>query len=193
MPNAAYAVAVLLGGNHYQGLTRSATTLVTGSGAPYLSLVHFYSTAEFIAARPHHRPAQLVEHCPGSLVTAKAQYSLHSQGTGAVLLTGDIPHRPEPERQRQMAVLENCTGRHGGLVSALGAHQTPTLGRPGLGSTTPRTYETVWPTEGHQIRTALLVGRETRFQLQKRPRIIFDHADPLQVGPSGVNRIARLR
>src|SRR5208283_517688 len=97
------AFPILFGRNHNQSFlfrlpTDSAFFFTTPVGFVYLD-----DSSQPISTRTYHRSPQLVQHGPGRFVAAKPQDSLQPQGTHSILLTGDVPHRPKPSGEWQVA------------------------------------------------------------------------------------------
>ena len=139
------------------------------------------------------RPPQLVEPVPGGPITAQAQNSLDTQGTGTQLLVGDIPHRFKPKPQRFVRVSEEGAGGHSEVIAAVSAavkrrRHGPDFRRSAGGTANPRR-----PSQAHQIVPA------GRFRLKPvaqfdRGSWIFGHArGALPVGLRGIKCIPRFR
>src|SRR5260370_14618105 len=128
-----------------------------------------------------------MQHRPSGLVAAKTQNTLQAQSADAVLLARDLPHGPEPDRQRQMAVLKNGARRDRHLIPALVAAPAIPPNRPSLGSGAPRTQPSSRPTKTSEVRGARLIAAKAPLQLQQSSRIVLVH-DPktLPVGGGGV-------
>ena len=69
------------------------------------------------------------------------------QGTDAGLLARDVPHRPEPQPQRFVRVLEDRASDHRRLVPAPGTMQQITAGPPRLEVATSRAVEPLGPAQ----------------------------------------------
>ena len=110
---------------------------------------------------------------------------------GSVLLTGHVPYRATPQLQGQMAVLENGTSRHGGLVLTGGTDHAPAPRQPNFSPPALWTDKSVRPTQRRQVGTTLLFSGKPAFHL-RHPRIVLYHPFPLHVVVTGVNRIALL-
>src|SRR5712692_9550345 len=188
--DASNAVPFFLGRDHHQRLARNTPAFASQHHSTHLGFVHFDATAEFIPAGSHHGPAQLVQNRPSGLIAAQTQDALQPKCAGPILLTGHVPERPAPQPQGQTAILENSTGRDRCLVTTGGAYQPSSLRRPSFPPSTPWAHKSLWPAQGRQVSTALLVGGKLLFQFQKRRRIVLNHPFLLQLGVGGVNRIA---
>ena len=172
-PNSTNSLAVGFGGNHKQGLVlRQAAYHPFFLAAP-VGLVDLDQAMKTIPARSNHRSPQLVQQSPSRLVAAQPENPLQPKSTDTVLLGSDMPHRPEPGRQRKMTVLEDRTGSHRNLAAALPTEPQATLHRPSRSPAAPWADEPIGPTKGKQVTPASLVGRKSLFQLLKRPRIVF--------------------
>ena len=143
-------------------------------------LVHFHHSGEAIPARSHHGAPQFMQPSPRGVVTPQAQHPLESDSAGAVLLAGDCPHRPEPNRERFARVLEDCPGRHRALVSATRTLQQHPAHRPGLPPTAPRTPKTIRPPQPDQILPASCLCRKARLKFGQISRIIL-HGRPYYI------------
>jgi hypothetical protein len=71
-PDPAHTVAVFLDGDDDQRFLERATTPHALLERAHVRFVDFDAAREALAARPHHRPTQLVQPCPRGLVTAQA-------------------------------------------------------------------------------------------------------------------------
>src|SRR5229473_2589943 len=118
-----------------------------------------------------------MQHCPGGLVTSQTKYPLQAQSANAVLLTADLPHGPEPDRQRKMTVLKDGPRSDRHLVPAMIAKPSMPANRPGLGSTAPRTHPAIRPAQTCEVFEAGFLGAEPLLQFQQRLRKILVH-DP---------------
>ena len=118
-PNAAHASAVLLGRDDDQRLLEPAAAARPVLGSADVGFVDLDTSGEPLAPRSHHGPTQLVEPGPGRLIAAQPQHSLQTQGTHSILLTGDVPHGPEPSDKRQMAILKDGARSDRGLIPAI--------------------------------------------------------------------------
>src|SRR5271155_3258625 len=145
------------GRDNHQGFTVTTPAFLSRRYTPHLRFIHFDTPAEPVPPGTHHGPAQFVEQGPSRLITTQAQNALQAQRTGSVLLTGQIPHRSQPQPQGQMAVLKHGASGHGRGVLATGTHQPPTSRWPAFLPTTPGTNEAVRPTQAGQVGAALFL------------------------------------
>ncbi len=143
------------------------------SGFPDLEAEYSEDEQTMDAARPDHRPAQLVEPSPGRLVAAQPEHPLQAQGTDAVLLAGDEPHRQEPHPQRLACVLEHRAGCQRCAPMTTPAPQQPIRHRPRLPDhSAVRAGKTIRPTEAPDILPASRVAAEPLVHLLERPWVI---------------------
>ncbi len=110
---------------------------------------------------------------PRRLVAAQAQYSLYSQRTDAVLLTGNVPDRPKPQRQWQSTAMKDRSSDNRDLPSARSTKPQPSRHSPRLVMSTLRTDEPTWPTQRRQVATTVLVCGESPLQFQQCTWVIF--------------------
>jgi len=135
-----------------------------------------------VPAGPDHRPPQLVQPAPCRLVAAQSQHPLDAQRTDAVLLAGHIPDRPEPQRQRQAAALEDRAGRHRRLMPTAGTQPQPPAGRPRLAAAAAGTDKAVGPAKREQILSTRLLAGEAFLQFHQRARILFHEPERYRLG-----------
>jgi hypothetical protein len=127
-----------------------------------------------------------VKPSPRGLVTPKAEDTLKSQGTGAILLARDPPHDLEPQAQGLAGSVEDRTRCDRGLVAAFPAVQETPLGEPGLGGTASRAPEAARPTKLQQIPPTLLLGGKPAIELRQGPRILsLEHEGILHLEVTG--------
>ena len=110
---------------------------------------------------------------PGRAVASQPQNALNAHCTCPILLTGHVPDRSKPQRERQSRPMENgpCGDRH--LTSATSAQPQPVLHGPSFLMATTGANETVGPPQQLQIHPAGVIRRESTFQFQNRSRIVF--------------------
>src|SRR6266496_2070245 len=138
-----------------------------------IGFVDLDGAREAIPAGSNHRPAQFVEPRPGCLVATQPKHPLQAQGTDAVLLAGDEPHRQEPHPQRLARPLEDRAGRQRRFSSTCPAVKHPTRRYPRLPnrSASPAN-EPLRPTQPPDIVPASRLGAEPIIHLLERPRVI---------------------
>src|SRR5487761_2132386 len=112
------AFARSLSSDHDQDLARSTPASFAGAFSTHEDLVHFHRAAQPIPPRSHHGPPQFVQPMPGGAITAQTEDALHAQGTGAVLLVGDMPQGFEPKPQRFVRVGKQRAGRDRNMALA---------------------------------------------------------------------------
>src|ERR1039457_1237192 len=174
--NASDALSILFGGDDNQSLFLRPSAYCAGFLSTPVSLVHLDNAIQSVAARANHGPAQLMQHRPGRLVAAQAEYPLKTQGTHTVLLAGDLPHGAKPDRQRYVTVLKDGPRSDRHLVSAMAAKPTCSPNRPGIGSRTPWTGPSAGPTQCREVINTGFLGTKAPLQLQQCPRIILVHS-----------------
>ena len=92
------------------------------------------------------------------------------------------PDRPEPDGQRSTGPLENGARDHRRLMSTGRAHPKPSLGGPRLGPFAGGAHELLPPAEPRQMLAARLLGRETRFELPERARVVLHSLNHYRLG-----------
>jgi hypothetical protein len=144
-------------------------------GPAQVCFVNFYGTRQPIPPRAHHCSTQFMQPAPRRFVTSQTQDSLKAQCTRTRLLAGYPPHCSKPRAQRRPRVLENRSGRHRTLPSAVRAVKQcwPRPYRPSLSLSADRAPESLRPAQLNQIGPTGLFGPETCLELRKRLRIIF--------------------
>src|SRR5262245_28497174 len=93
-------------------------------------LVDFDLAREPVAARSHHRPAQLGQQRPGALVASQAERPLQPGCAHPVFGARQIPAGREPGRQRQLRVGEDRPRRDRVIHPAARTAQIPSLAHP---------------------------------------------------------------
>jgi hypothetical protein len=102
--NASDPFAANLGGNDHQCLVSDLPTPSALFNPADKRLIDLDLTCERLAARPHHRTTQFAQPGSSRLVTADSQHAVQANGTRAILLPDDPPHRLEPESERLPSV-----------------------------------------------------------------------------------------
>ncbi len=120
---------------------------------------------------------------PGRVVTAQAQLSLQPYSAGSVLLGGDCPHRPKPNRERFPSVLEDGSSCHRALIPATRTLQQHPAHWPGLPTSTPRTPKTLRPPQPYQVLSATCLCREARLKFGQISWIILHRRPYYILGP----------
>ena len=171
--DAADAATALLGRHRNNSLGLGLPAPFALFGATDVGFIDLDAAGEAIAARPDHRPTQLVEPGPGRLVAAQPEHPLQAQGADAVLLAGDEPHRQEPHPQRLACVLKHRAGRQRCAPTTTPAPQQPIRHRPRLPDhAAVRAGEAIRPTESPDILPASRVAAEPLVHLLERPWVI---------------------
>ena len=106
-----------------------------------LGLVDLDKASERRAARRDHGAAQLGAQQPRGLVGAEPELLLQLQRRNPIRMGGHEIDGPEPCDQRQLRTMQDCAGRHRGLLAAGGAFEGEGLSamRPPLGAGACRT------------------------------------------------------
>jgi len=138
-----------------------------------VGFVHLHETAEPFATGADHRSTELVQPRPRRLVTAQAQDTLDTQGTGPILLARYGPHRSKPQRQRKVAALKYGPRRHRDLAPTLAAQPKPPTHRPRLSTSTAGADKAIGPTKLTQVRPTGLVGGKAGFELGQGSRVVL--------------------
>src|SRR5713226_1578131 len=171
--NPADALAILFGCYRDNGLGFGIPAALAFLDAADIGLVHLHCSAERVPSGADHRPAQLVQPCPGGLVAAEAENTLQPQGADAIFLVGDIPHRHEPHPQRLAGVLKDRPRRQRRLPLAATAVQQRPRRHPRLaGPPAMRAYEPARPAQAPDIFAACSIAAEPLVNLLKRPGVI---------------------
>jgi len=159
-PNPASTFTIFLGSNHYQTFSQSATPSFARLFSPYVGLVNLDQSRKAISSGSDHGAPQFMEPSPCRVITAKSEPSLQTQRTGAGLLIGYKPDSSKPHTQRLAGILKDCSSRHRYLVAANATNQQIAFGWPSLCSLTPRTNETLRPTQSEEIVCACFFRRK---------------------------------
>src|SRR5215208_4520356 len=167
------SLSIFLCCNHNQCLVAALPPSNACLVAAPVRLVHFHSSRKAVPARSHHRSSQFMQPSPGGIVTPQAQYPLQSYCAGTVLLAGDCPHRPEPNRERLTGVLEDCPGRNRALITATRTLQQHLAHWPSLPLPTPRTPKPIRPPQPDQIVSASCLGRKAPLKFRQISWIIL--------------------
>ncbi len=113
----------------------------------YFGLVDLDEVLKGTAIGSDHRPAELVQQQPGSLVAAKAQLGLQLKRGDPVGMAGHDVRGEKPGPERQVAAMHHRASCHRGLPTATGTlpRRAPAPQRPALSVATGRAYEAVRP------------------------------------------------
>src|ERR1700730_8535052 len=110
---------------------------------------------------------------PCGLVTLQPEHPLRAHTRRTVLLAGDPPRPPDPQRQGLARILENRPRRHRTLVAATRALQKGFRLRPTPPPTATWAAKPVRPAELKQILPAGLLRREASLKFEQIPRKIL--------------------
>src|SRR5271167_2529413 len=97
-PDAPGSPAILLRCDRDQSLAFGSAPVTAGLQAAQIALIHLDGAAKPVPTRPDHGPPQLMQTRPGRLVASPTQHLLQPQCADSVLLAGDPPHGPKPDR-----------------------------------------------------------------------------------------------
>jgi hypothetical protein len=110
---------------------------------------------------------------PRRLITTQPQDPLHPKGTGTRLLTGNKPHRPEPQRQRFVRVLKDAPRRNRCLISTCRACDQPPFRQPSLRSSATWTNITLRPSQPEQVLSTRLFRSKPLLELHEITGVLF--------------------
>ena len=159
-PNPANPFTIFLSSNHNQTFSQSAASSFARLFSPYIGFVNLDQSRKAISSGSDHGAPQFMEPSPCRVITAKSKQSLQTQRTGACLLIGYKPNSPKPHTQRLAGVLKDGSSRHRYLVAAGATNQQMAFGWPSLCSLTPRTNESLRPTQSEEIVSACFFRRK---------------------------------
>src|SRR3989475_2807180 len=179
--NASDTPPLFLSRHHNQGFLFGLPTAHTFLQSAQVGFIYLHAAGQPIPPRPDHRPTQLMEPCPGLLVTSQPQHPLQTQGAGAIFLGGHPPHSPKPRRQGAPRILEDRSGCHRGLMTAPRTLQEHPAQGPILFTPAARTPKPIGPAQVEKILPTSLLRGKTGFELRKVPRVIFHSAAILHV------------
>ena len=134
--------------------------------APNPRIINLYFPAQLFPSSIHHRPTELVQHHPDSLIPRNAELALKQQGGNATFVGGHQIRRPEPVGQRSLGSVKNGSGRQRNLVSAFDA-LAPALAHQFIraGVTTSRANKSIRPTACRQVLLASFLRGEVALKL----------------------------
>jgi len=118
-----------------------------GGAAPDERLIDLDHPSEQLTVGANHRPAQLVQPYPGSLIGPQPQHVVQVLRRGPVFLRGNQPDRGKPRAQRRTRAVKDRPGSHRGLAPALGTLPVLRRGLPRLVATTHRAPKAFWPAQ----------------------------------------------
>jgi len=151
-PNSANAVSADFCGNYYDILCLACR--ISRRQSANQGLIHFDITGELFPPWPHHSSTQFMQHDPSRFVTGQAKQSLQPHRTDAHFLIRHPPHGPIPEPQRNLAAVEDRSGREGYVGMAALAMESSLLGAPCFPRLALGTDEPLWPAEPREVITA---------------------------------------
>src|SRR5208337_2045698 len=171
--DAADALAALLGCNRDNGFALDLSAPFVLFRAANIGFVDLDRSAERVAARPHHGPAQLVQPSPGRLIAAEPKRPLQSERADAVLLARHEPHGHEPGPQRLARALENRPrGERRTRVTAAAAKQFVRHRPRRAAHAAMRANEALRPAHASNVLPTRLIVSEPLVDLLERARVI---------------------
>ncbi len=171
--NSPDASSILLCGNHHERFSYGLPSVNVFFLTSDKRFIDLDASLQTVPARTHHCATQFVQPCPSRQIATQAQRTLHTDRTGPVLLTRDVPHGPKPHSQRLARILKNRPRRHRCLITASVANEPASRGRPAALMMAARTNEPVRPPQPNQVVPTGFLRRKPVFQLQDRPGIVF--------------------
>src|SRR5262249_21645813 len=103
------------------------------------------------------------------------------------------PHCPEPQGQRQAAVLKDRSRSHRNLAMTPRALPQPIRRRPRLPPATARALEAIRPAQLRQIPPAGLLGRKPGLQFQQVSRIVLHDPKHYRLWPPESSKYPSIR
>ncbi len=181
-PDAPNMVPIVLCRNYYQRFPHCSSSPLAGFLSPYVCFVHVNGSCKTVAPRSNHGSAKLMQPSPSGLIATHSKHTFKAQSTRTILLAGNVPHGPEPQRQRQTAVLKDSPRSDRHLATTTAAQKQPPAHRPRLIPATLRAYKAVGPTEIEQVAPAQLIRGKPALQFQQRSWIIFHDYKHYRIG-----------
>src|SRR5487761_2098298 len=158
--------------------------------------------ANLVTLGAHHPGAQFMKDAEGRLIARQAELTLKLDGRHSRRLAGDQVSRPEPDRQRRVAALQDGPG-HQAYVLATGAAAqnagTSLEAKRLTNDAAPWANKPFKPASAPKIGGTGRVVRENALKLRQRSgeRQVFAcqdiHGQPLNLVGMGVNRIGKIR
>ena len=126
------SVMLYLDGNHHNRLFDRFAAFGAVFLPSNIAFVNLHASTQPIPAGTHHRPAKLLKPGPGRGVAFQIQHSLEPKRVGPILLSGQLPHRQEPDLQGFARALEKRSGSQSRLRMTVGAKQYIASSMPGF-------------------------------------------------------------
>jgi hypothetical protein len=130
-------------------------------------LVNLDVARQPVASGAHHRGPVAVQHRPRRLVGPQPQRPLDPECGDAVLLTGHLPCRSEPQPQRRASAVQDRPRRDRRLTTADRALPTTAAQSPPSPAGAPRAPESGGPAQPLKVINARSLVRKPRQQLRK--------------------------
>jgi hypothetical protein len=90
-------------------------------------IINLHLAVQWFTRQVDQRPPELMEHHPGRLIATQGKLALQEQGGEAPLVRSHQVSGPEPNRQGDLRVMQNRSGRQRNLVPTTNALPTPPL------------------------------------------------------------------
>jgi len=160
---------------HYnnQRFTGCSSIMFSWFLSPYVDLIHLDGARETIPSRSYHSAAEFVQPCPGGVITAQTENSLHSECVRSIFLSGQRPYSTKPKLQWLLGVLENrANSNRGSEMTTYTIVQIPLHGLRFLVSTTGSS-ESFRPAQLEEIVEARFFGGKSLFELDQYLEIVL--------------------
>ena len=167
-----------------------AASLQAGLGTAQVGLIHLDAVFQRLSLGVDHRPAELVQECPGRLV-ADPELALQLDRRQPGGMGRHQISSPEPDRQRHPGPMQDGAGRPRDLpATRLALPQPPLRQLEGPGGPALATSKPLGPAARRQVLPAPLLIPESRLKLlQRLGEIGPTHSSTLRMGAFGVNPI----
>jgi len=171
-PAAAKPPTDLLDGHLHHHLALGAPSAHSRLGAAEQRLVSLDDPRQPLAPTSHHRRAVAVQHRPRRLLRAEPERPLQAQRRDPVLLSGHLPSRGKPNRQRRPGTVEDRARRRRHPPAAHPARPATIRQLPPLPRSTHGAAEAIRPPQPVHIVQARRIGRKPRPNISVRARIL---------------------
>ena len=167
------SVMLYLDGNHHNRLFDRFAAFGAVFLPSNIAFVNLHASTQPIPAGTHHRPAKLLKLGPGRRVAFQIQYSLEPERVGPVLLSGQLPHRQEPNLQRLARALEKRSRGQPRLRMTVWAQQYITSCMPRLPRfPTVAAEKSVAPSQALKVALAVFFIAKELMKLGQVPRVV---------------------
>lgn len=136
-----------LDGNRYERLALGASPPLSRLDAADENLVDLDLASKPIAAGPHHRGPQAVQHGPRGLVRTKTEEPMPGFGRNAILRGSHVPRRREPNHERGAGAVKEGPSRYRYPTLAGLAPEPPVAHPPMTRPPAPRTQKAIRPSK----------------------------------------------